>query len=140
MKSCTVTLEENENGELILPLSDEILTEMGWATGDAITWSDNEDGTFSITKSKETEFVLVECMSTFRMRYVVEVPKGKAEWALDTVTMNEAEEFSQAHLGEQIVSSRVVTEDEVIKLVDEDNSYLNTWTREQKLERLVTHI
>ena len=44
---------------------------------------------------KETEWVLVECVSTFRMRYMVEVPKDKSEYALDTVTMNEAKEFSQ---------------------------------------------
>jgi hypothetical protein len=43
----------------------------------------------------KTEFVLVECVSTFRMRYVVEVPEGKSEYALDTVVMNEANEFSQ---------------------------------------------
>ena len=43
-----------------------------------------------------------------------EGPKGKKEWALDTVTMNEAEEFSQEHLGEQIVSHRVIDEADLV--------------------------
>ena len=132
-----VTLEEDEDGNLVLPLSDEMMAELGWKIGDTINWNDNEDGTWTMSKL-ETELVLVECVSTFRMRYMVEVPKGKAEWALDTVTMNEAEEFSQEHLGEQIVSHRVVSEDEAITLCDVDNHYCSTWTREKKLETFVT--
>lgn len=132
-----VTLEEDEDGNLVLPLSDEMMAELGWKIGDTINWNDNEDGTWTMSKL-ETELVLVECVSTFRMRYMVEVPKGKAEWALDTVTMNEAEEFSQEHLGEQIVSHRVVSEDEAITLCDVDNHYCSAWTREKKLETFVT--
>ena len=44
--------------------------------------------------SEETQLVLVECVSMFRMRYLVEVPVGidsygndKKDWALDTVSM-----------------------------------------------------
>jgi hypothetical protein len=82
---------------------------------------------------KETEWVLVECVSQFRMRYMVEVPKGKSEWALDTVTLNEAREFSQEHLGETIVSHRVMTEQEALQLCDQDNSYVvGKWTDKQK--------
>jgi len=63
----------------------------------------------------ETQLVLIECVSSYRIRYMVEVPKGidtlgndKSLWALDTVSMNEAREFSQEHIGEQIISHRVV--------------------------------
>jgi hypothetical protein len=66
------------------------------------------------------------------MRYVVEVPEGKKEWALDTVTMNEADEFSQEHLGETIVSHRVITNEEYLKIFDEDNAYLKDWEEESK--------
>ena len=132
-----VTLEEDKDGNLVLPISDEMMLELGWKIGDTINWNDNEDGTWTMSKL-ETELVLVECVSTFRMRYVVEVPKGKTEWSLDTVTMNEADEFSQEHLGEQIVSHRVVSEDEVIALCDVDNHYCSTWPREKKLETFVT--
>lgn len=78
------------------------------------------------------ELVLVECVSTFRMRYVVEVPAGKKEWALDTVALNEAEEFSQEHIGEQIVSHRVISNDEYLRIFNEDNDYLSKWTDEEK--------
>jgi hypothetical protein len=133
-----VTLEEDKDGNLVLPISDEMMEELGWKIGDTINWTDNKDGSWTMSKKPETELVLVECVSTFRMRYMVEVPKGQAEWALDTVTMNEADEFSQEHIGEQIMSHRVLSEDEVIALCDVDNNYCSTWPREKKLETFVT--
>ena len=87
----------------------------------------------------KTELVLVECISTFRERYVVEVPHGKKEWALDTVTMNETIEFSQEHLGETIVSHRVIDEAEFNRLHEEDNDYLKDWTSDQR-KTLITQI
>ena len=86
-----------------------------------------------------TEWVLVDAVSMFRMRYMVEVPVGKAEWALDTVTMNEAKEFSQEHLGETIVSHRVISQADALALCDEDNAYVAEWTEEQKLDTFFTH-
>jgi hypothetical protein len=86
----------------------------------------------------ETELVLVECISQFRQRYMVEVPKGKAEWALDTVTLNQAEEFSQAHLGETIVSHRVVSKEEMLILCDKDNDYAKAWNDEHKMKTFIT--
>ena len=90
--------------------------------------------------SEETELVLVECIQQYRMRYVVEVPVGKSEWALDTVTMEEATEFSQLDLGETIVSHRVVSKDDVLELCDEDNDYCSSWDTEKKFEVFVTHL
>lgn len=69
----------------------------------------------------ETELVLVECISQFRMRYMVEVPKGKSDYALDTVVLGQATEFSQKHLDEVIVSHRVVTEQEALDICKLDN-------------------
>jgi len=101
MNSTVVTLvTDPETGDLILPLNDEIFSETGWEIGDTLEWVDQKDGSWLLRKKDmedETEWVLVECISTFRERYMVEVPKGKADWALDTVTMNEAKEFSQKH-------------------------------------------
>jgi hypothetical protein len=93
----------------------------------------------------ETQWVLVEAVSTFRMRYMVEVPVGtddynndKSEWALDTVTMQEAKEFSQEYLGEQIVSHRVVTKEEALALCDTDNDYCTSWDKETKMKNFFT--
>jgi hypothetical protein len=128
-----VQLETDENGDLILPLSDELCAEAGWKIGDTIEWIDNGDGSWTMRKKEmEKELVMVECISTFRMRYVVEVPKGKKEWAMDTVVCNEAEEFSQEHIGEQIVSHRVIDEAEYLRMFDEDNSYLSKWDNDLK--------
>jgi hypothetical protein len=135
-----VALEQDENGDLILPLSDELCAEAGWKIGDTIEWIDNGDGSWTMRKKEmEKELVLVECVSTFRMRYVIEVPAGKKEWALDTVTLNEAEEFSQEHLGEQIVSHRVIDETEYLRVFDEDNGYLKSWDNDKKF-RMITRL
>ena len=139
--SYLVTLEEDpETGDLVLPLPEKLMEETGWKTGDTLDWKDNGDGTFSMTKQKteETEWVLVEAISQFRERYMVEVPKGKAEWALDTVTLNQAQEFSQEHLGEVIVSHRVVSFDEALEMCDKDNHYCKAWDTDKKLDAFFT--
>ena len=139
--SYIVTLEEDpETGDLVLPLPEKLMEETGWKTGDTLDWKDNGDGTFSMTKQKteETEWVLVEAISQFRERYMVEVPKGKAEWALDTVTLNQAQEFSQEHLGEVIVSHRVVSFDEALEMCDKDNHYCKAWDTDKKVDAFFT--
>lgn len=88
---------------------------------------------------KGTELVVVDCIAQYRMRYVVEVPIGKTDWALDTVAMEEAREFSQEFLGETIFSHRTIKEKNYEKLFDEDNDYLKDWDLEQKRE-FITHI
>ncbi len=138
--SYIVTLEKDpETGDLILPLPEKLLEETGWKTGDTLDWNDNGDGTFSMTKKEPTtEWVLVECISTFRERYMVEVPIGKALWALDTVVMNEAKEFSQEHLGETIISHRVVSVEEALSMCDRDNAYCSSWPDDKKIDTFFT--
>ena len=88
------------------------------------------------------KYVLVTAISTHRMRYAIpmdELQKLNEEqpvdpkWALDCVTMQEIEEFSQEHLGEQIVDYDVLTEEEILAQFDKDNDYLTSWTTEQKI-------
>jgi hypothetical protein len=141
-KKYVITLVEDDDGNLVLPFTDEILNEAGWEEGDSLEWKDNKDGTFSLSKkekeTEEMEWVLVECVSQFRQRYMCEVPKGKAEYALDTVTMNEAKEFSQEHLGEIIISHRVVSKEEALVLCDENNYYAASWNEETKMDAFFT--
>ena len=137
-KSWVVTLEEDENGDLILPLSDEILENTGISLGDTVEWIDNGDGSWTLQKKEEMVWVMVEALQTFRMRYMVEVPKDNPEWALDTVTMQEAKEFSQENMGETIVSHRVISEEEAFELCDKDNDYTRSWNREQKMRAFFT--
>ena len=144
-RTWTINLEEDpETGDLILPLNDDILEGTGWKTGDNIEWIDNKDGSWTMKKI-ETQWVLVETVSTFRERYMVEVPVGvdrygkdKAEWALDTVTLEEAKEFSQEHLGETIVTHHVVTKEDALAMCDKENDYAKKWNDELKIQTFFT--
>ena len=144
-RTWTITLEEDpETGDLILPLNDDILEQTGWKTGDSIDWIDNKDGSWTMKKI-ETQWVLVETVSMFRERYMVEVPVGvdrygkdKTLWALDTVTMGEAKEFSQEHLGETIVTHHVVTKEDALAMCDKENDYAKKWNDELKIQTFFT--
>jgi hypothetical protein len=83
-------------------------------------------------------WVMVECVSMFRMRYMVEAPAANPEYALDTVTMNEAKEFSQEHIGENIISHRVMSMEEALQFCDDDNDYCSGWTEDQKVNAFFT--
>lgn len=53
---------------------------------------------------------VVETISTFRTKYVIEC--NNRFDALDVVAMEEAPEFSQMHLGEQIITAKEITRDD----------------------------
>jgi len=145
-KSWTLEVKEDtETGDAILEFPDDLMQEAGWKEGDTLEWIDNKDGSWTMKKKELTQWVLVECVSTFRERYMVEVPVGvdnygkdKSLWALDTVTMQEAKEFSQEHIGEQIISHRVVTKEEALELFDKDNEYFKSWDEETKIKNHFT--
>lgn len=91
------------------------------------------------------KYVVVTATSTHRMRYVVpmdELQKMNEDyivdlkWALDLVTCEDVEEFSQMHLGEQIVDCYEMNEDEILDLFDKDNDYLKEWSKEQKIKHI----
>jgi len=76
---------------------------------------------------------LVETVSMFRMRYVIEA--NNAEHAKDEITTNEGQlyEFSQLHVDEMITSVREIDRAEYLRQFDEDNEYLKEWADEDKL-------
>lgn len=132
---------DQSTDDAYIELPDQLMKEAGWNLGDDIEWIDNHNGTWTmkkIEKSNDKEWVLVDCVQQYRTRYMCEVPKGKAEWALDTVTLKEAKEFSQLDIGETIVSHRVVTMQEALDICNEDNDYCNTWNDEQKVNAFFT--
>ena len=144
-KRYTLDVQENAEGELFIEFPPELMEETGWKEGDDLVWTDLKNGSWSLVKKPATQWVLVETISTFRELYMVEVPigtddygKDKADWALDTVTMEEAQEFSQEHLGEQIVSHRVVTKAEALAMCDKDNDYTKDWDEEAKMKTFFT--
>lgn len=90
------------------------------------------------------DYVVVTTIAQFRHRYVMhrddlqklnpDVEVKPIEWACDTVTAEEVEEFSQSYLGETITDTTTMTEDEMLELFDRDNDYLEDWSRDYKLE------
>ena len=89
--------------------------------------------------SQEHVWVLVETVSQFRMRYMVRTPIDHPEYALDTVTCQEAKEFSQEHLGETIVSHHIMNSRlTALQLCDKDNHYCKDWTEQQKIDAFFT--
>lgn len=79
---------------------------------------------------------LVETVSLFRIRYVVEAEQ--MEHAIDEVVMNEADghlrEFSQKHLSEIITSAREISDEEYLSQFNEDNDYLQGWDDSTKFK------
>ena len=132
---------EGDDGDQLLQLTDEFCKEQDWREGDVISW-DVKDGSVIATNKCAQErknksgkkLVLVETVSMFRMRYVVECDEEKH--AADEVVMSKGngdfEEFSQHHLDEVITSTRVIDEQEYFELFDRDNDYLKNWDVEQK--------
>ena len=92
------------------------------------------------------DYVVVTTISSHRMRYVMhrdDLQKlnpsvgddtSFLEWANDTVTAEECEEFSQEHMGEYIVETVEMNEEDILTLFDKDNDYLREWTKDQKLQ------
>ena len=54
-KSWIITLEEADDGsgDLVLPLTDEIMESAGWKTGDVLEWIDNNNGTWTLRKKED---------------------------------------------------------------------------------------
>lgn len=88
----------------------------------------------------EKKLYLVETVSIFRHRYVVEAREAEHAW--DEVVMNTSDlrtyddkfqEFSQKHIDECISSVREISIKEYLKLFDVDNDYIKDWNNKQKL-------
>ena len=105
-----------------------------------------------------SKYVMVDAVSQFRMRYVVEVPDDVGEelyfkdgtrsfpitpeeYAMDTVSCEDAKEFTQEHLGETIVSAREVALEEAIAQFHKDNGdAFVSWTDDVIIRNAITPI
>jgi hypothetical protein len=86
--------------------------------------------------TSDKKLFLVETVSVFRMRYVVEAKEE--EHATDEVVMglgkDDFKEFSQHHVDECISSTRELTHQQYLELFDKDNDYLKKWDDVEKLK------
>lgn len=135
----TVKLKQDESGNLILPISESLMKEVGWEIGDSIEWSDNGDGSWTMTKKVKTKLVMVETVSSFRIRYVVEIPEDAEEEMAHDRVLNDGDvkEFSQVHISEEVSGSRVITNRQYLKVFNEDNMYLRSWKEDSKFTAFV---
>lgn len=53
IKSWTAVLEA-DGEDLILPLPEDMLTELGWKSGDTLQWHDQGDGTWTLRKKEQS--------------------------------------------------------------------------------------
>ena len=84
----------------------------------------------------DKKLYLIETISMFRMRYIVE--DENPEWANDTYIMNAGKddfrELSQYHADEVMISTREVSQEEMIRIFDEDNPNFVDWSLDRKLK------
>jgi ABC-type lipoprotein release transport system permease subunit len=54
--SFTRVLKEDPEfpGEFMLDLGNDLVDQLGWQIGDTVTWTDNQDGTWTLTKTTPT--------------------------------------------------------------------------------------
>jgi|TARA_B110000503_G_C7057129_1_gene374974 hypothetical protein len=91
----------------------------------------------------DAKYVMVTTISTFRGRYCVPMDALKSEnpdtpvnpeLALDLVTCEEVEEFTQLHIGEQIIDYEILSQDQVLERFDKEWGNLSVWTEERKID------
>lgn len=52
--SWVIALEEDKDtGDLIIPFPDDLLVQAGWNIGDTIQWTDNKDGSWTLSKKED---------------------------------------------------------------------------------------
>jgi hypothetical protein len=88
--------------------------------------------------ANKTNWVLVEGISQYVTKYVVECPVDFPEYALDTVTAGEAKEFSQHYVGESILSYQVIDQEDALAQCDVDNEYYSQNSTESKISAFFT--
>ena len=95
------------------------------------------------------DYIVVTAISAQRMRYVMHKDDltvaspgikttltGGAQSMIKVAhsAVDECEEFSQENVGEFIIDTYEATEDDMLKLFDEENDQWAGWAKEKKLE------
>jgi hypothetical protein len=56
MKTYTAHVEEDpETKELVLVFPDEVMEQVGWNIGDTIQWTDNKNGSWTLTRKESND-------------------------------------------------------------------------------------
>ena len=140
MSKIVTLIQDEQTGEVILPLPEELLDELDWVEGDLLNLQVNEDGALTLTRSDEvaTELVLIETISTFHHKYVVRAPVGHwkaADLAKQLNLIDNANELSQNHVAEVVLSQRTISKQEFLDMANEQYP---SWSEDQQLRVLTT--
>ena len=97
--------------------------------------SDVQNTIKSLEKNMEKKLYLVEAISMFRMRYVIEAKEESHAADEHTCEIGNDKfcEFSQEHINEDITSIRELSKKEYFELFDKDNHFMSSWSKEKKL-------
>jgi hypothetical protein len=89
----------------------------------------------SLEKNMEKKLYLVEAISMFRMRYVIEAKEESHAADEHTCEIGNDKfcEFSQEHIAENISSIRELSKKEYLELFEKDNHFMSSWSEEKKL-------
>ncbi|BAX55941.1 hypothetical protein PDPUS_2_01356 [Photobacterium damselae subsp. piscicida] len=50
-----VPIKITDEGEHYFEIPDQYLEELGWSAGDIVVWTQNDDGSFSLAKSEDSQ-------------------------------------------------------------------------------------
>lgn len=59
---------QQEGDDLLLPLPDELLADLGWKQGDVLVWSVNDNGTVTLTKKIKWYERIVRYVKEYKWR------------------------------------------------------------------------
>lgn len=91
-----------------------------------------------------SKYVMVNAVSMFNMKYVIEVPdevedKDLLDRVEKQVSAGDTLEFTQRHMGERVSNYSVVTKDEILKEFRSEEPYFASW-EDELIMRQVTPI
>ena len=89
--------------------------------------------------SFDGEFVVVDCVQTFHMQYVVKLAPGQTvEEALLVAQSDRAREFYQKDAGLTVSGQKTASGDEVVAMARAKNKFVHEWSDQDILDRIVT--
>jgi antitoxin component of MazEF toxin-antitoxin module len=107
-----------EDGDVIMPLPDDICKEMNIGPGTELEFKPQPDGSIVMKRKHELKTFAVETVSVFRHVYFVKAES--AEHAMDEVTCNDGNmNYFQKHVEESILSAREVSKAGMVQLIRE---------------------
>ena len=79
-------------------------------------------------KKKKKEYVMVETLLTYRLRYVVEKDPGNYAKAINSIKSGDAMEFDQKPLDEIVLSVNPIAKKDAIKEFRKSNPSFAQWS------------